>query len=101
MTQPILSTINRELKKLSEGIKIDAAEVEQIIRTEVLKREVVEGDEAEAAQARVRKFSKKGTPRRRQKAQTTDMPSPPLKEESVTEKLLREAEEQETNQQTD
>lgn len=98
LAQPVLSFINRELKKLSGGIKIDVAEVEQIIRAEVLKREVVQGDEAETAQAEVSKFYKKSTPRRRKKVETPNQPSSEPKEESVTEKLLREAENKENIQ---
>lgn len=61
----VLSVVRRELKKLSDGIKIDVAEVELIVKNEVLKREIVEGEEAEAAQARVRKFYRKGATSRR------------------------------------
>ena len=99
--EPVLGVVRRELKKLADGMKIDVAEVEQIVRAEVLKREIVEGEEAEAAQARVNKFYRKGaTPRRTKKQQE---PQPPAAarapEESVTDRLLREAREQETTQQ--
>jgi predicted type IV restriction endonuclease len=49
--EPILSVVRRELKKLADGIKIDIDDVEHIVRGEVLKREIVEGEEAEAARA--------------------------------------------------
>ena len=52
----LLNTIRRELRKLSEGIRIDTSDVEQIIRNEVLKRDLVEGEDAELAQARVNRF---------------------------------------------
>jgi len=59
----LLNTIRRELRKLSEGIRIDTSDVEQIIRNEVLKRDIVEGEDAELAQTRVNRFYKKSTPR--------------------------------------
>jgi predicted type IV restriction endonuclease len=99
LSEPVLALIRRDLKKLADGTKIDLAEVEHIVRSEVLKREVVEGEEAEAAQARVRKFYRKGTapsrPRKQREEQISDEPAVP--EESVTDRLLREAQEQETN----
>ena len=90
LCEPILNVLRRELKKMSEGVKIDVSEVEHIIRTEVLKREIVEGEEAEAAQTRVSKFYRKNTPRRSRKREQTE-PSKQHHEESVTERLLREA----------
>jgi len=77
---------------MSEGVKIDVAEVEYILRSEVLKREVVEGEEAESAQTKVSKFYRKGTARRHQKREEKP-PSEPQRNESITERLLREAEE--------
>jgi len=93
--QPTLSVVRRELRKLAEGMKIDINEIEEIIRLQVLKREVVEGDEAEAASARVKKFYRKSVT----KKSATETPSkeqeqhPPKEEESVTDRLLREASE--------
>lgn len=92
LSYPVLSAIRRELRKLADGMKVDVDEVEQIIRTQVLKREIVDGDEAEAAHTRVDKFYRKGTaPRRTKKKRHTGTTSPSDVEESVTERLLREA----------
>jgi predicted type IV restriction endonuclease len=98
--EPVLNVLRRELKKMSEGVRIDVSEVEYILRKEVLKREVVEGDEAEAAQARINKFYRKSTSRRTRKRDQKE-PSNKHKEESVTERLLREAGGQEKTQPTD
>ncbi|MBU4399563.1 MAG: type I restriction enzyme HsdR N-terminal domain-containing protein [Planctomycetes bacterium] len=59
LAKPILAVIRRELKRLAQGMKVDIADIEQIVRSEVLKRELVEGDEAAAAQARINKIYKK------------------------------------------
>ncbi len=99
LAEPVLAVIRRELKKLSDGMKIDVAEVEQIVRAEVLKREIVEGDEAEAGRARVSKFYRKSTTSAPRKSKEQEEPSlPPPPEESVTQRLLREAQEEETIQ---
>ena len=96
LTDPVLSVISRELRKLADGMKIDVADVEEIIRSQVLKREVVDGDEASAAQARINKFYRKSKPAasRSKKVQPAYLPeSPSVPEETVTERLIREASE--------
>lgn len=102
LADPVLSVVRRELRKLADGMKIDVAEIESIVRTQVLKREIVEGEEAEAAQSRVSKFYRKGTtPRQSKKPQKPQSSvAPPVPEESVTDRLLREAEQEETSQQS-
>jgi len=90
LRDPILNSIRRELRKISEGVKIDLRDVEHIVRNEVLKREVVEGDEADNAKARLRKFYKKRTPPKK-KINKPIQDAQPIKDESVTERLLREA----------
>ncbi len=94
LSEPVVSVVRRELRKLADGLKVDAVEVERIIRTEVLKREIIEGDDAEAASKRVTKFYKKSTASKPRKPAS---PKPATEnqeqEESVTDRLLREAEE--------
>lgn len=91
----LLNTIRRELRKLSEGIRIDTSDVEQIIRNEVLKRDIVEGEDAELAQARVNRFYKKSTPRLKMKKQPeTIEPKPASEEISFSDQLLKESDEE-------
>lgn len=101
LSEPVLSALRRDLRKLADGMKIDVGEIESIVRTQVLKREIVEGDEAEAAQARVSKFYRKAPnlrkPKKGPEPQTAAVLSAP--EESVTERLLRDAEETDRSQQ--
>jgi predicted type IV restriction endonuclease len=97
LTEAVISTIRRELRKLADGLKVETTEVERIVRMEVLKREIIEGDEAESASARVTKFYKKNsTTRKPTKTTPQATPAEPnaKPEESVTERLLREAEEE-------
>ena len=99
LAEPVLSVVRRELRKIADGMKVEVDEVESIVRTQVLKREIVEGEEAEAALARVNKFYRKGTASRRPKKKPDPGPEPSVPQESVTERLLREAEETENNKQ--
>jgi hypothetical protein len=74
----------------------------KIIKFEVLKREIVEGDAADAARTRVSKFYRKGAaPRAAKKVDEPAAPLPPSSpQESVTERLLREAEDQQPDLQS-
>ncbi|HUT59296.1 MAG TPA: type I restriction enzyme HsdR N-terminal domain-containing protein [Phycisphaerae bacterium] len=64
LSDRVLTTLRRELRKMADGLKVDVEEIEQLLRGEVLKRDVVEGEEAEAAQVAVKKLHKKVARRR-------------------------------------
>jgi len=95
LAEPVLSVVRRELRRLADGMKVELSEIEHITKTQVLKREIVEGDEAEEAQARVRKFYRKSSaPQKKKTPQQAEQPlssTPSAPEESVTDRLLREA----------
>jgi len=57
----ILAALRKELRKLSDGVLVDVEEISQVLSNEVLKRDILEGDEAAKAQARVRRFYGKST----------------------------------------
>ena len=59
LSDPIVNIIRREIKKIADGIKVTNEEIEEIIRTETLKREVVDGDAAKEAEKRVKKSLQK------------------------------------------
>lgn len=100
LSEPVLMVLRRELKRMADGVKIEVSDVEQIVRAEVLKREVVEGEEAHAALLKVNKFYRKSTAHRSKKRQEATS-SKQVQEESVTDRLLREAQDEQKIQQTD
>ena len=55
LTQPVLSVLRRELRRISPAAKIDEAEIASVLKDDVLKREVVEGEQAQSARARVKR----------------------------------------------
>lgn len=59
LTEPCLQVIRRELKRISRDIRVESADVERILRQEVVKREVIEGEKAEAAKRLVSKAAKR------------------------------------------
>lgn len=58
-SEVILKVIARETKKMGDGIKISKEEVLKIIQDEVLKRDILEGEEAKEAQKKVKKYERK------------------------------------------
>lgn len=59
LSEPILTAIRRELKRVSPDVRIDVAQIRDVILAEVMKREVVEGDKfAQADKALTRAATK-------------------------------------------
>lgn len=55
LSEPVVSVIRRELRKMVSGLKVENEEIERILKNEVLKREILEGDPATKAKARVKR----------------------------------------------
>lgn len=53
LTEPVLSVIRRELKRLSPDVKIEVEEIEAVLSGEVIKRELLEGDKAQEAAKKI------------------------------------------------
>jgi predicted type IV restriction endonuclease len=83
LSDEIVAAIRRELRKFSDGVLVEPEDISRVLSNEVLKRDVVEGEEASKAQAKVRKFYCKSARKPRQQAldnATTDAcqePEPP------------------------
>ncbi len=91
LSEPTLSVLRRELRKFSDGVKIDMDEIKTMVRSEVLKRELVEGEEAEAAQVKVKKFYKKSRTRPKKQGKNQTPASSAQDEVSFSDKLLKES----------
>ena len=59
LTEPVLTIIKRELKKISPDVKIDIEQISAVLENEVLKREVVEGEKATEAGKRIARAASK------------------------------------------
>ncbi len=49
LSDPIISLIRKELRRVTPGLKVDVSEIEKILRNETLKRDVLDGKEASDA----------------------------------------------------
>lgn len=70
LSDPVASVIRRQLRKISDGVKVKEEEIESILSSEVLKRDVVQGESAEEAMKRVKKALKKQTRKKVVKKET-------------------------------
>lgn len=67
LSDPLLKSVRRELKKVSPDIKFDIDHIKGVVEREVLKREVVEGEKATEARKRVEKAAKATQTRKKPK----------------------------------
>lgn len=98
LAEPVVSTIRRELKKLSDGINVEEAEVVALLRDTVLRREIVDdtSEDVQAAASKVTKFYKqaaKKTVAKQAPKEEQPKDEPPAPVQSLTDQLLQEAEE--------
>lgn len=55
LSESIVSTVRKELKKLYPDVKIDSENILDILNNEVLKREVIEGDKVKEVQTKLKR----------------------------------------------
>ena len=75
----VVNVIRKELRKMSPGIKVDNMEIGKLLQSEVLKRDVIDGEEAMKAMKRVKRFYNKVSRGNKKKEKTN-------KENAVLEK---------------
>jgi hypothetical protein len=69
LSEPIVNALRREIRRLCRDLKVGAERVEELLRNEIIKREVLEGERADAAAKLVRRIA-----RRRQRAKAAGEP---------------------------
>lgn len=58
-TDAVLDVIRRELRRMSPDVRIDSAQIKDVLVNEVIKREVMEGDKADEARRKIVKAANK------------------------------------------
>jgi len=80
-SEPVVSSIRKELKKLFPEVKVDNQQISDILNNEVLKREVIEGEKVKETQAQIKKNLAKANKQAEKKASIEAVPveteSPP------------------------
>lgn len=59
LSEPVLDVIRRELRRVSPDVRIDIEEIHKVLSSEVLKREVIDGDKADEARKKVARVARK------------------------------------------
>lgn len=59
LLEPVVSTLRREFRKLFPDIKVDVEQLTEILKSQVLKREVIEGEKATEASGKIKKIMQK------------------------------------------
>lgn len=82
LSDPVLETIRKEIRRLSPDVKIQKEDLRAIINRDVLKREVIEGDKADSARKKVQKTQGKLLREKKEKAEITSPAEPSKTSES-------------------
>lgn len=59
LSDPLLSVVRREIRKIFAGVKVDESKILQMFQNDVIKRELLEGDEMKDALSRIKKGTAK------------------------------------------
>jgi predicted type IV restriction endonuclease len=100
LNEPVISTIRKEIKKLSDGINVDEGEIISLLKDNIIRREICDetSDDVILAANKVVKFykqsAKKAVPRVVKKVENEKVEEPVV-EQSLSDQLL--AEEQSSN----
>jgi hypothetical protein len=81
LSDPVLTTIRRELRRMSPGMRIDLADVKELLTSEILKRDIVEGEDLKDARRKVRRAGGRKRARRRGRAETSSTRAPTARTE--------------------
>ena len=82
LSEPVLTAVRRQLKIASPGLKVELEEIRAVLETDVVKREVLEGEKAVAAQRQVTRATNRARKNREAEGKTV-VDGPPT-EVSVT-----------------
>jgi hypothetical protein len=59
VSDPILEVVRRELRRVSPDVRIEKDQIKTVLTNEVIKREVIDGEQAEGARKKVARSAKK------------------------------------------
>jgi hypothetical protein len=59
LSEPVLEVVRRELRRVSPDVRIEVDQIRSVLSSEVLKREVMEGDKADEARKKIARSANK------------------------------------------
>jgi len=75
LSEPILKMIRRELKRLSPNVSVDVDELRQALESDVIKRDVLEGEKADSVRRQIARSNRKASRKRNGESSKADAPS--------------------------
>ena len=75
LSDPVLAVVRRELRKMSPDVKIEIEEIRAALTEDVLKRDVLEGEQAENARKKIAKMQKAWAKKDTETEETPTLPS--------------------------
>jgi predicted type IV restriction endonuclease len=79
LSEPVLSIVRRELRRMTPGLKVDVEEIEKVLRNEVFKREVLDCEKATTAKKQVARAANKFLRQREEKEEDSRVESGALR----------------------
>jgi hypothetical protein len=78
LSQPVLDVIRRELRRVSPDVRIETEQIHAVLASEVLKREVMEGEKAQEAAKKIARAASKALKAKAEKqtAEATEAEEP-------------------------
>lgn len=99
MGEYVVEAIKRELRKSSPGLKVDDKEIESILRNDVLKREIVDGEYAIDAQEQYKQVLKKAKKEQAKKTLTAKpLESGEIRQQEIAAEPMEESSSPEINE---
>ena len=77
LTPTVLDVVRRELRRVSPDVKIETDQIRNVLASEVIKREVMEGDKADEARKKIAKAASKALRTAVKKTSGPDIIAPP------------------------
>jgi predicted type IV restriction endonuclease len=77
LSDPVLTVIRRELKRVSRDVKIEIEEIKNVLSAEVIKREVIDGEQAETARKKINRVANKALKKKATADETNGEPETP------------------------
>ena len=96
LSESILKAIRRELRKMAPTMRIDINEIKGLLVTEVLKRDIVEGQNMKDAKRKVRRAHRRAGSKRESASGPRPTPAPPPTDGGMT-SLPRQGDRQQTD----
>jgi len=72
LSDPVLEVVRRELRRLSPDVRIQIEQIRDVLASEVIKREVMEGDKAEEARKKIARAANKALRAKVSKEEASD-----------------------------